>query len=140
MSCGDHHDTPCDQVLPNIILYIDQEIFDNNQLNAVEIHFGECLPCKEEMEREHAALTMMRNLLTRSCIEDAPQSLHERLIEQTAQLHQQMAAQEALLNGGFGLSGFVETTYPETTYTEITIDGETQIEITREIRREFPLE
>jgi len=135
MSCGDHHDTPCDQVLPNIILYIDQEIFDNNQLNAVEIHFGECLPCKEEMEREHAALTMMRNLLTRSCIEDAPQSLHERLIEQTAQLHQQMAAQEALLNGHY-----METTYTETTYTEITIDGETQIEITREIRREFPLE
>ena len=135
MSCGDHHDTPCDQVLPNIILYIDQEIFDNNQLNAVEIHFGESLPCKEEMEREHAALTMMRNLLTRSCIEDAPQSLHERLIEQTAQLHQQMAAQEALLNGHY-----METTYTETTYTEITIDGQTQIEITREIRREFPLE
>jgi mycothiol system anti-sigma-R factor len=135
MSCGDHHNTPCDQVLPNIILYIDQEIFDNNQLNAVEIHFGECLPCKEEMEREHAALTLMRNLLTRSCIEDAPQSLHERLIEQTAQLHQQMAAQEALLNGRY-----VETTYTETTYTEITIDGETQIEITREIRREFPLD
>ena len=135
MSCGEHHNTPCEQVLPNIILYIDQEIFDNNQLNAVEIHFGECLPCKEEMEREHAALTMMRNLLTRSCFEDAPQSLHERLIEQTAQLHQQMAAQEALLN-----SHYVETTYTETTYTEITIDGETQIEITREIRREFPLE
>jgi len=135
MSCGDHHDTPCDQVLPNIILYIDQEIFDNNQLNAVEIHFGECLPCKEEMEREHAALTLMRNLLTRSCIEDAPQSLHERLIQQTEQLHQQMAAQEALLNGHY-----METTYTETTYTEITIDGETQIEITREIRREFPLE
>ena len=135
MSCGDHHDTPCDQVLPNIILYIDHEIFDNNQLNAVEIHFGECLPCKQEMEREHAALTMMRNLLTRSCIEDAPQSLHERLIEQTHQLHQQMAAQEAMLNGRI-----VETTYTETTYTEITIDGETQIEITREIRREFPLD
>jgi hypothetical protein len=84
------------------------------------------------MEREHAALTLMRNLLTRSCIEDAPQSLHDRLIQQTEQLHQQMAAQEALR--------YVETTYTETTYTEITIDGQTQIEITREIRREFPLE
>jgi hypothetical protein len=135
MSCGEHHNTPCEQVLPNLILYIDQEIFDNDQLNAVEIHFGECLPCKEQMEREHAALMLMRNLLTRSCIEDAPQSLHERLIEQTAQLHQQMAAQEALLNGHY-----METTYTETTYTEITIDGQTQIEITREIRREFPLE
>lgn len=135
MSCGDHHNTPCDQVLPNIILYIDHEIFDNHQLNAVEIHFGECAPCKEEMEREHAALTLMRSLLTRSCVEDAPQSLHERLIEQTQLLHQQMEAQAALLN-----NRIVETTYTETTYTEITIDGETQIEITREIRREFPLE
>ena len=140
MSCGDHHDTPCDQVLPNIILYIDHEIFDDKQLNAVEIHFGECLPCKEEMEREYAALTMMRNLLTRSCVEDAPQSLHERLIHQTEMLHQHMAAQEALGNSGFGTVGYVETTYTETTYTEITIDGQTQIEITREIRREFPLE
>ena len=130
MSCGDHHDTPCDQVLPNIVLYIDHEIFDNNQLNAVEIHFGECLPCKQEMEREYAALTMMRNLLTRSCIEEAPQSLHERLIEQTQLLHQQMEEQ----------ASFTRTTYTQTTYTEITIDGETQIEITREIRREFPLE
>ena len=135
MSCGDHHDTPCDQVLPNIILYIDHEIFDNHQLSAVEIHFGECPPCREEMERELATLTLMRNLLTRSCIEDAPQSLHQRLLEQTQHLHGQMAAQEALLNGRI-----VETTYTETTYTEITIDGETQIEISREIRREFPLE
>ena len=130
MSCGDHHDTPCDQVLPNIILYIDHEIFDNNQLNAVEIHFGECLPCKQEMEREYAALTMMRNLLTRSCVEEAPQSLRERLIEQTQLLHQQMEEQ----------ASFTRTTFTQTTYTEITIDGETQIEITREIRREFPLD
>ena len=135
MSCGNHHNTPCDQVLPNIILYIDHEIFDNHQLSAVEIHFVECPPCREQMERELAALTFMRNLLTRSCVEDAPPSLHERLIEQTQQLHEEMAAQEASLQGRF-----VETTYTETTYTEITIDGETQIEITREIRREFPLE
>ena len=130
MSCGDHHDTPCDQVLPNIVLYIDHEIFDNNQLNAVEIHFGECLPCKQEMEREYAALTLMRNLLTRSCVEEAPQSLHDRLIEQTQLLHQQMEEQ----------ASFTRTTFTQTTYTEITIDGETQIEITREIRREFPLD
>ncbi len=140
MSCGDHHNTPCDQVLPNIVLYIDHEIFDGNQLQAVEIHFTECPPCKSEMEREHAALILMRNLLTRSCLEDAPQSLHQSLLEQTHQLHEQLAAQEALLNSGFGSGGYVETTYTETTYTEITIDGETQIEITREIRREFPLE
>jgi len=40
MSCGDHHIMPCDQVLPNIVLYIDHEIFDDDQLNLVEVHFG----------------------------------------------------------------------------------------------------
>jgi hypothetical protein len=33
-----------------------------------------------------------------------------------------------------------EITYTESTYTEITVDGQTQIEITSKIRREFPLE
>jgi anti-sigma factor (TIGR02949 family) len=140
MSFENQYQISCDQVLPNIVLYIDQEIFDNNHLQAVEIHFGECLPCKSEMEREHAALNMIRDLLTRSCLEDAPQSLHDRLIQQTQLLHQQLAAEEALRNGGIGAGSYVETTYSETTYTEITIDGQTQIEITREIRREFPLE
>jgi hypothetical protein len=33
-----------------------------------------------------------------------------------------------------------EITYTQTTYTEITSEGATQIEITSEIRREFPQE
>ena len=33
-----------------------------------------------------------------------------------------------------------EFTYTQTTYTEFTPDGATQIEITSEIRRQFPLE
>jgi hypothetical protein len=33
-----------------------------------------------------------------------------------------------------------EITYTQTTYTEFTSDGATQIEITSEIRRQFPLE
>jgi hypothetical protein len=36
--------------------------------------------------------------------------------------------------------GFTEITYTQTTYTEISADGATQIEITSEIRREFPQE
>ena len=54
-------------------------------------------------------------------------TLHERLIEQTQQLHQEMTMR-------------TEITYTESTYTEITVDGQTQIEITSKIRREFPLE
>ena len=43
---------PCEQVLPNIVLYIDHEIFDTQELSAVEIHFGQCPPCRTYMERE----------------------------------------------------------------------------------------
>ena len=50
----------CDQVLPNIVLYIDHEILDNQQLNLVEIHFGECQGCRNQMEQENAAITLMR--------------------------------------------------------------------------------
>jgi len=71
MSCGDHHIMPCDQVLPNIVLYIDHEIFDDDQLNLVEVHFGECAPCRGQMEQENTALALMRNLLCNALNEAA---------------------------------------------------------------------
>jgi len=127
MSCGNHHDVPCIEIRPLIVLFIDQEIFDAHQLDIVEVHFGECPPCKNQMEQESQSLLLMRNLLSRCCNEPAPAALHERLIEQTQQLHREMALR-------------METTYTESTYREITVDGQTQIEITRKIRREFPRE
>jgi hypothetical protein len=39
-----------------------------------------------------------------------------------------------------GAQTLTEITYTQTTYTEFTSDGTTQIEITSEIRREFPQE
>jgi anti-sigma factor (TIGR02949 family) len=127
MSCGNHHDVPCIEIRPLIVLFIDNEISDAHQADIIEIHFGECPPCKVEMERESQSLLLMRDLLTRCCNEPAPASLHERLIEQTQQLHQEMTMR-------------TEITYTESTYTEITVDGQTQIEITSKIRREFPRE
>jgi hypothetical protein len=89
------------------------------------------------MERENHNLQIMRNLLSRSCNEVAPDSLHERLIEQTQLLHQELAASA---QSAYSQKNATQTTITETTYTEISIDGQTQIEITREIRREFPRE
>jgi hypothetical protein len=137
MSCGNHHDVPCVEIQPLIVLFIDHEISDAHQLNIVEVHFGECPPCKVEMERESKALQIMRNLLSRSCNEVAPDSLHERLVEQTRLLHQELAANA---ESAYFQKNATQTTITETTYTEISIDGQTQIEITHEIRREFPLE
>jgi hypothetical protein len=121
----------CEQVIPNIILYIDHEIFDDQELNAVEIHFGNCPNCRSQMEQENAALKMMRNLLCNALVEEAPEELCSRINQQTDDLYNQMMQ-------GLPSQSVTEITYTQTTYTEITSEGATQIEITSEIRREFP--
>lgn len=124
---------PCEQVLPNIILYIDHEIIDDKQLSEVEIHFGQCAPCRVRMEQENAALALLRNLLCNALNESAPEELNDRINQQTQDLYNQMMQQDQN-------QGITEITYTQTTYTEITTEGATQIEITSEIRRQFPQE
>lgn len=124
---------PCEQVLPNIVLYIDHEILDEQQLSAVELHFGVCQDCRNQMEQESAALVLMKNLLCNALNEETPENLFDRITQQTEDLYKQMKQSSQL-------SGITEITYTQTTYTEITSDGATQIEITSEIRREFPQE
>ncbi|CAB4902890.1 unannotated protein [freshwater metagenome] len=133
MSFNENNLIPCERVLPNIVLYIDHEIFDNQELSAVEIHFGECDPCRGQMEKENATLKLMRNLLCNAMNESAPEELNQRINQQTEDLYNQM------LQEGDS-DQITEITYTQTTYTEFTSDGATQIEITSEIRRQFPLE
>jgi len=124
---------PCEQVLPNIVLYIDHEIFDTEQLSAVEIHFGECPPCRTQLEQENSAIMFMKNLLCTALNEAAPEELNHRINQQTQELYNQMMQANEV-------QGITEITYTQTTYTEITSEGATQIEITSEIRRQFPQE
>ncbi|MDA3029739.1 MAG: hypothetical protein O2823_00250 [Actinomycetota bacterium] len=124
---------PCEQVLPSIVLYIDHEIFDTEQLNSVEIHFGQCPSCRTQMERENATITLMKNLLCNSLIESAPEELCNRISQQTQDLYNKM------LQDGDSQE-VTEITYTQTTYREISAEGTTQIEITSEIRRQFPQE
>ncbi|MEY4314403.1 MAG: hypothetical protein EBU16_02240 [Actinobacteria bacterium] len=133
MSFNENNLIPCERVLPNIVLYIDHEIFDNQELSAVEIHFGECDSCRGQMEKENATLKLMRNLLCNAMNESAPEELNRRINQQTEDLYNQM------LQEGDS-DQITEITYTQTTYTEFTSDGATQIEITSEIRRQFPLE
>lgn len=132
MSMSKNNFISCDQVIPSIVLYIDHEIFDD-QLAAVEIHFGTCLDCRNQMEQENQALLIMRNLLCNSLVEEAPEELCSRIDRQTQDLYNQMM-------GNAEIQNITEITYTQTTYTEISADGATQIEITSEIRRDFPQE
>ena len=133
MSSNESNLIPCEQVLPNIVLYIDHEIFDTEQLSAVEIHFGECPPCRTQLEQENSALMFMKNLLCTALNEAAPEELNHRINQQTQELYNQMMQASEV-------QGITEITYTQTTYTEITSEGATQIEITSEIRRQFPQE
>lgn len=133
MSINESNLIPCEQVLPNIVLYIDHEIFDTEQLSAVEIHFGECPPCRTLLEQENSAIMFMKNLLCTALNEAAPEELNHRINQQTQELYNQMMQASEV-------QGVTEITYTQTTYTEIASEGATQIEITSEIRRQFPQE
>jgi hypothetical protein len=126
MSFEDNNLTCCDQMLPTIILYIDHEIFEDDQLSDVESHFSECSGCRQVMEQEARNLNRVRQLLCNALTEQAPDDLTTKINLQIEDLYQPQT--------------ITEFTYTQTTYTEFTPDGATQIEITSEIRREFPLE
>ena len=123
----------CNQVLNSILLFIDNEIEDSAQFNAVAFHLQECDGCRDVMELERRQLQMVQSLLNRSCCETAPAELLVRIAGQVSALAAELSQAEAI--------GFVGQTEIITKYsrTEITIDGETQIEIetSHEIWRDF---
>ncbi|CAB5240375.1 unannotated protein [freshwater metagenome] len=131
MSCGHVHLTPCVEVLSSVIYFIDGEVSDANEVQAIQVHLAECPPCAAELEHERIVQDLMQSVLRRSCNERAPESLHE-------QLHQQ------ILNLSMGGTTEIIT---EFRMTEISIEinefgdieqHEITIEHTQEIR--FPNE
>ena len=120
---------PCDKCCESLVLFIDNEIDDSATFNEIAFHLQDCQGCRGEMESQRAALNLIQSLLTRSCCESAPSSLQEQIALRLAQL----ANQEILASS----QSEIITQYRR---TEITIDGQTSIEIetSHEIRRDFP--
>jgi hypothetical protein len=91
------------------------------------------IPCDKCCESlvlfQRATLNLIQSLLTRSCCESAPSSLQEQIALRLAEL----ANQEMITSS----QSEIITQYRR---TEITIDGQTSIEIetSHEIRRDFP--
>ena len=75
MSCGDHHDTDCGEVLAEVWMFLDDEC-DGERRALLARHLDECGPCLEEFGLdEHLKL-----LLARKCGGDsAPEHLKQRL-------------------------------------------------------------
>jgi mycothiol system anti-sigma-R factor len=47
MSCGNHHDTPCSEVLDAVSAYLDGEMDEHHKAHIAQ-HFDECRPCLQE--------------------------------------------------------------------------------------------
>jgi len=123
----------CRTVMAAIHPFIDNEIEDSAVFNAIAFHLQGCPACAERTERERKHIAVLRELLSRSCVEVTPVDVEERIILQIQGIAAQMQA-----------PGFFERTttqvFSQYRKTEITIDGETTIEIeeSHEIRRDFP--
>jgi len=119
----------CSSVENSLALFIDNEIEDSAIFSSIALHLQECPACQARFEFERRSIALIQTLLSRSCCETAPSTLQEQIAHR---LHQLELAQ---------MAGYTEiiTQYRR---TEITIDGETQIEIetSREIRRDYPLD
>lgn len=128
-----NQENSCNNFLPSLILYVDNEINDSVELDTFTLHFQGCVPCQQTLENERSQVLLLRQLLNRSCLVEAPATLHEAIATAIEDLHQQLLT-EQLAEAG---QTEIITQYQR---TEITIDGEIQIEIetSHEIRRDFP--
>jgi mycothiol system anti-sigma-R factor len=78
MSCGEHHETDCSEVLAEVWLFLDHEC-DQRRRRLLEQHLDECSPCLEQFGIEEH----LKVLLARKCGgEHAPETLKQRLRDQ----------------------------------------------------------
>jgi len=82
VSCGNHHDTDCREVLDRVFEYLDNEM---GELDCAKIkqHLDECGPCLQEYDLDQA----LKALIRRSCAcESAPEELRLRVLTRITQV------------------------------------------------------
>lgn len=78
MSCGDHHETDCSEVLAEVWLFLDQECNEDRRALLAQ-HLDECRHCLAEFGLEEK----LKKLLATKCGgEHAPTGLKDKLREQ----------------------------------------------------------
>jgi mycothiol system anti-sigma-R factor len=76
VSSEDHHDDiDCEKLLGQVFFYIDQEL-DDEATERIRQHIGKCAPCLDEVAIEQ----MVKKLIARSCKEQAPVELRQRVV------------------------------------------------------------
>ncbi|GAA0802620.1 mycothiol system anti-sigma-R factor [Spirilliplanes yamanashiensis] len=75
MSCGEHHETDCRDVLDEVYLYLDLECSEDRRA-LIRTHLDECNPCL----RQYGIEQEVKALVARCCgAEKAPTELRDRL-------------------------------------------------------------
>ncbi|MGI9003319.1 MAG: mycothiol system anti-sigma-R factor [Pseudonocardia sp.] len=78
MSCGDHHQTNCAEVLAEVWMFLDHEC-DESRRDLLTQHLDECGPCLAEYGIDEK----LKKLLATKCGgEHAPDGLRDRLRQQ----------------------------------------------------------
>ncbi len=119
---NDVHSVPCDKILQTLVLFIDHELPSEPEYQSYLTHFQECADCNEEMLHESTAVAFLKELLQMNCNEQAPQELHDRILQQTEVLAGQSQVQ------------FFSS---PPTITNFTFDGTTSIQVTQEFTQEI---
>ncbi|RFU38229.1 mycothiol system anti-sigma-R factor [Actinomadura logoneensis] len=82
MSCGDHHETSCSEVLARVYTYLDGEL-DAGGCGEVREHLDECGPCLREYGLEEA----VKRLVKKGCeCEAAPEDLRAKVLGRIEQI------------------------------------------------------
>ncbi|MBP2703427.1 mycothiol system anti-sigma-R factor [Microbispora sp. RL4-1S] len=87
MSCGNHHDTPCSDVLDWVYTYLDGEL-DGERCAEIRKHLDECGHCLEEYGLEET----VKRLVAKHCgCDPVPQDLRARVLVRIRQARTEMA-------------------------------------------------
>jgi mycothiol system anti-sigma-R factor len=82
VSCGEHHDVDCSEILQRAYLFIDNEL-EGASTDEIRQHLEECAPCLDEYDLERC----VKKLVHRSCGSDhAPDALRQKILLRLTQI------------------------------------------------------
>jgi mycothiol system anti-sigma-R factor len=90
MSCGEHHDVDCSEVLQRVYVFIDNELEDASS-EEIRHHLDECAPCLNQFDLERC----VKKLVHRSCgDEHAPEALRQKILARITEVRLEISTQE----------------------------------------------
>jgi mycothiol system anti-sigma-R factor len=82
MSCGNPHETPCNEVLDRVYWYLDGEVSEED-CDHIRQHLDECGPCLREYGLEEA----VKRVVAKHCgCDPAPSELRDKILVRIRQV------------------------------------------------------